>query len=54
MLVKQVEHYTKPKLRLQIAREFIQAAAHNILRNLKYYHNRGIDLMAQIEPMPRL
>jgi CRISP-associated protein Cas1 len=51
VLVKQVEHYTKPKLRLLLAREFVLASAHNILRNLKYYHNRGIDLSAQINPI---
>ncbi|MEW6735944.1 MAG: CRISPR-associated endonuclease Cas1, partial [Acidobacteriota bacterium] len=48
LIVKQVEHYTKPKLRLPIAREFVSSAAHNILKNLKYYHNRGTDLATQI------
>lgn len=49
--IKQVEHYMKPKLRLKIAREFVLSSAYNILRNLKYYHNRGVDLSAQIEPI---
>ena len=49
VLVKQVRHYTNRRLRLQIAREFIHSALHNILRNLRYYDARGIDLKAETE-----
>lgn len=49
--VKQVEHYIKPKLRMELAREFVHASAHGIIKNLKYYHNRGTDLMEYIEPI---
>jgi len=49
VLVKQVRHYTNRRLRLQIAREFIHSALHNILRNLRYYDARGIDLKTETE-----
>ncbi len=41
LLVKQVEHYTNYDMRLVIARKFIDAAADNIYRNLRYYNGRG-------------
>ncbi|ACD89538.1 CRISPR-associated protein Cas1 [Chlorobium limicola DSM 245] len=37
LVVNQVKHYSSTKKRLEIAREFIGAAAANIIRNLKYY-----------------
>lgn len=49
LLVKQVRHYSNRRLRLQIAREFIHAALHNIMRNLRYYGTRGADLQAETE-----
>jgi CRISPR-associated protein Cas1 len=49
LLVEQVRHYTNKRLRLQIAREFIHSALHNILRNLRYYGARGLDLDAETE-----
>lgn len=49
VLVKQVRHYTNRRLRLQIARELIQSALHNILRNLRYYGTRGLDLQRETE-----
>ncbi len=49
VLVKQVRHYANRRLRLSIAREFINAALHNILRNLRYYGTRGVDLQAETE-----
>lgn len=49
LLVKQVRHYTNKRLRLKIAREFIQSALHNITRNLRYYGARGLDLQAETE-----
>lgn len=41
MLVKQVEHYTDYTKRMVIAQKFIEAAADNIYRNLRYYNGRG-------------
>ncbi len=49
LLVEQVRHYTNKRLRLQIAREFIHSALHNILRNLRYYATRGLDLDRETE-----
>jgi CRISP-associated protein Cas1 len=49
VLVKQVRHYTNRRLRLQIARELIHSALHNILRNLRYYGARGLDLQTETE-----
>jgi CRISPR-associated protein Cas1 len=44
LLVKQVDHYKNKKKRIVIAREFINSAVSNILKNLMYYNNRGSDL----------
>jgi CRISP-associated protein Cas1 len=49
LLVKQVRHYANRRLRLAIARELIESALHNILRNLRYYGGRGLDLQAETE-----
>lgn len=46
LLVKQVEHYTDYGKRIVIARKFIEAAADNIYRNLRYYNGRGKDVSA--------
>lgn len=49
LLVKQVKHYNLMRRRLPIAKEFIRAGLHNILRNLRYYDSRGTDLLAETE-----
>jgi CRISPR-associated protein Cas1 len=49
LVVKQVRHYANRRLRLKIAREFVKAAMHNILRNLRYYGTRGVELEEQTE-----
>ncbi|WP_029688665.1 type I-B CRISPR-associated endonuclease Cas1b [Thermoanaerobacter sp. A7A] len=45
LLVKQVEKYKEEHKRLKIAKEIINGASHNILKNVKYYANRkeGLD-----------
>lgn len=56
MLVRQVEHYTDDSKRLVIARKFIEAAADNIYRNLRYYNGRGKDVsvyMTEIDSLRR-
>lgn len=40
MQVDQTKHYIAPKKRIEIARRFVEGAANNILRVLKYYENR--------------
>lgn len=44
LLIKQVEYYTDNEKRSEIAKEFIESAAFNIYRNLRYYNGRGKDL----------
>jgi len=41
MQIEQPKYYLSAKKRLYIASQFIDGAAFNILKNLKYYHNRG-------------
>lgn len=54
LLVKQVEAYIDYSKRLQLAKEFIYSASYNILRNLKYYQNRGRELKSYIEDIEEL
>lgn len=49
LLVLQVKQYDNPQKRLFIAQQFIKAAAHNTLANLKYYYNRSTYLDEEIE-----
>ncbi len=41
LLVKQVEYFTNRQKRIEIARKFVEGAAFNMTKNLKYYQNRG-------------
>lgn len=57
LLVKQVEHYTNKERRMEIAKEFVTAAAHNILTNLMHYKKHGKpvdDFIAKIESQAHL
>jgi CRISPR-associated protein Cas1 len=51
LLVKQVRHYSNRRQRLVIAQEFVRAGMHNIMRNLRYYSNRGVDLQTETESL---
>ncbi len=56
LLIKQVEYYTDNEKRSEIAKEFIESAAFNIYRNLRYYNGRGKDLenmMGQIKGLQK-
>jgi len=48
LVVNQVQHYEKKSKRIPIAREFVSAAADNMLKNLQYYTNREKDCSQQI------
>jgi CRISPR-associated protein Cas1 len=48
MLVNQVLHYQQKKKRTTIAHKFIEGAAFNMLKNLRYYNKRERDLSQQI------
>lgn len=54
MIINQTKHYLKKHKRIVIARKFIEAASFNMIKNLKYYHNRGKNLAAHIENMEQL
>jgi CRISP-associated protein Cas1 len=49
VLVRQVRHYANKRLRLQLAREFVNASLYNVLRNLRYYAGRGVETAQQTE-----
>jgi CRISPR-associated protein Cas1 len=53
LLVKQVEHYLEQSKRLYLAREMVQAALHNLKRNLLYYRNRGREIAENISSIER-
>ncbi len=57
MLLAQTKAYQDKKKRIVIARKFIEGASFNMLKNLRYYNNRGKDLdamIAQIEKFSEL
>jgi CRISP-associated protein Cas1 len=52
-LIAQSRHYLNHKLRIIIARSFIEAAAYNMLKNLKYYAGRGKNTQSFIDVIQR-
>jgi len=54
VLVAQTNAYSKIKKRIIIAPEFIEGAAFNMLKNLRYYNNRQKDTSPQIEKIEAL
>jgi CRISPR-associated protein Cas1 len=54
MLVAQADAYRNKKHRLQLARSFVDGASFNILKNLRYYLNRGRNLQGQIDQISQL
>lgn len=51
VLLAQTTNYTDNNKRMVIARKFIEGAAFNMIKNLKYYNSRGKDLEPVIELM---
>lgn len=49
MQIAQTKHYSSKAKRLTIAQKFVEGAAFNILKNLRYYQSRGKDLSGIIE-----
>lgn len=49
MLLAQTSNHTDKKKRMTIAHKFIDGAAYNMIKNLKYYNSRGKDLEPIIE-----
>ncbi|GMQ31133.1 type I-B CRISPR-associated endonuclease Cas1b [Algoriphagus confluentis] len=54
MQIQQTKHYLDGERRLKIAKKFIEGSAFNILKNLRYYHNRNKDLEAQLVKIQEL
>lgn len=54
LLIKQVDNYKIEKKRMEIAREFIKSAAHNILKNLLYYRKNDKNVDKWIEEIEKL
>ncbi|RYC71338.1 type I-B CRISPR-associated endonuclease Cas1b [Spirosoma sordidisoli] len=54
MQVEQTRYYLSPKKRIAIARTFVEGAACNILRVLKYYNNRQKDLETAVATVEQL
>ena len=54
LLVKQVNAYTDAKHRLYYAQKFVLGASQNLLRNLRYYQNKGRDLIDTINKIKEL
>jgi CRISPR-associated protein Cas1 len=54
LLLAQTSAYQNKKKRLEIARKFIEGAAFNMVKNLKYYDNRGKDLESYIQKISEL
>jgi len=44
MILAQTAYYQDKKKRIVIARKFIEGAAYNMVKNLKYYNNRGREM----------
>jgi CRISPR-associated protein Cas1 len=54
MIIKQVEIYNNTEDRLFLAKRFVKGAIHNILKVLKYYHDRGVDLEDRTDKITEL
>ncbi len=54
MLLAQTAHFTDNEKRLLIARSFIDGASFNMIKNLRYYNNRGKDMTPMMEAMENL
>jgi len=54
MILAQTDAYSDSKHRIFLAKQFIEAASYNMLKNLKYYDNRGKDLYPIIKDIEKL
>lgn len=54
VVVNQVKFYINNNKRLKIAKKFVEGAAFNIMKNLKYYNSRKVDLNNEIEKIEEL
>lgn len=54
MLIAQTDAYRSGKQRVRIARALVEGATFNMLKNLRYYQNRGRSLAEQIDKIETL
>ena len=54
MLIQQTKYFSNKQKRIVIAQTFIDGASYNMIKNLKYYDNRGKDLSFIIERIEEL
>ena len=54
MQINQTQHYLSKSKRLVIAKKFVEGAAFNIVKNLRYYQNRGKSLDHHLEKIDQL
>ena len=54
LLVRQINHYQQKSKRVELSRALIRGASANMLRNLKYYHERAADLSVYIRKIEGL
>jgi len=54
MIIAQAKHYLETNLRVQLARKLVEGAGFNMLKNLRYYHNRNIELDTEIDTIENL
>ena len=54
VIIQQAQHYSNKKKRAALARKFVHGAAFNMVKNLRYYANRGKDTSFQIERIEQL
>lgn len=52
LLVRQAEHYSTETKRVALAKEFVRASAHSLLRNILYYERRRGKPVATVEVEP--
>lgn len=54
LLVNQVNAYSNSEMRMRIAKKFVEGAADNIYRNVRYYNSRGKDLQECLDNIDSL
>ena len=54
VLLAQTDFYKNKKKRILLAQRILEGAAFNMVKNLRYYHNRGKDLTEIIETIELL
>ncbi len=54
VLIEQANHYTQKTKRAALARKFVEGAGFNMVKNLRYYNNRGKDTSPLIDRIEQL